>query len=330
MPALSRRSSTRRGFTLIELLVVISIIAILVALLLPAVQQVRESARAMQCHNNLHQLGIALHSYEGSHRVLPPGNVHKLGNQAAAGLAAWGWGTFILPQLEQKALTDSLQVQSRDLDQVLRDSTVNKLTQTVLEVYRCPSDPTDETNPERPFTNPYGTFFTGGAALLGTSNYIAVHGTRWSTPDQWLTQQRDPFGSFWGDSRVAIRDFTDGVSNTFLIGERDQPCYAGVWVGTRNYNANGINGNRMHMGLVNVKLNDPTFQPNGEPECSAGFGSQHPGGGNFLLGDGRASFVSETIHFDNTNLNAQNGNAVNMGTYQRLGRRNDGQTVGKF
>ncbi|MFM7055328.1 MAG: type II secretion system protein, partial [Planctomycetota bacterium] len=94
-PVLPRRRSA--GFTLIELLVVIAIIAILVALLLPAVQQAREAARRTQCKSNLKQIGLALHNYHDIYNTLPPGVVHKFGNQDVAAMGSYGWGTFILP-----------------------------------------------------------------------------------------------------------------------------------------------------------------------------------------------------------------------------------------
>ncbi len=324
------RPPKHAGFTLIELLVVIAVIAILVALLLPAAQQVREAARRSQCRNHLKQIGLALHNYHETFGTLPPGNVHKAGNENTASVAAWGWGAFILPQVEQSPLFDRLQVNQRDLDAVLRDNTLNTLTQTPITVFRCPSDTAPERNNKRSFNDPYDADFTNGPAHLATSNYIAVHGTRWSTPQQWIANGRDPFGTFWGDSSVRFRDITDGTSNTFFVGERDWDCLAGVWPGVRNYTGNGNVGNRQHLGLVDVKLNDPALDASGNAECERGFSSKHPGGGHFVLGDGRVMFVSENIHFDNTNLNATNADAANMGLYQRLGRRNDGQTVGEL
>src|SRR5690554_1438742 len=101
------RQQYRSAFTLIELLVVIAIIAVLIALLLPAVQQAREAARRSQCKNNLKQIGLALHNYHDIYNTLPPGVVHKAGGLNTAGLADYGWGTFILPQLEQTALFQS-------------------------------------------------------------------------------------------------------------------------------------------------------------------------------------------------------------------------------
>src|SRR5438105_382085 len=110
----------RAGFTLIELLVVIAIIGVLIGLLVPAVQQVRESASRAQCANNLKQIGLALHSYENVHKRFPPAYVRTSGRQSATvngisypddnwnGSPGWAWGTLLLPYLEQTALYRSL------------------------------------------------------------------------------------------------------------------------------------------------------------------------------------------------------------------------------
>src|SRR5215218_9609046 len=98
------KGSSRRGFTLIELLVVIAIIAVLIALLLPAVQNAREAARRTQCINNLKQIGLALHNYHGAHNVFPPGWIETSPDIPPAGLVpdnGFAWAAFILPQMDQ-------------------------------------------------------------------------------------------------------------------------------------------------------------------------------------------------------------------------------------
>src|SRR3954469_18135346 len=99
-----RQRAQSRGFTLIELLVVIYIIGILLALLLPAVQAAREAARRGQCINNLKQIGVALHNYEGTHRAFPPGYVSDFRPDGTDTGPGWGWAAMLLPQMEQKAL----------------------------------------------------------------------------------------------------------------------------------------------------------------------------------------------------------------------------------
>src|SRR5271156_5763564 len=124
----------RGGFTLIELLVVISIIGVLIALLLPAVQASREAARRTQCVNNLKQLGVALHTYESTSRSFPPGYVSNFdasGNDTGPG---WGWAAMLLPQIEQGALYATINVKLP-----IEDSSNTARLQSIPTLL-CPSD----------------------------------------------------------------------------------------------------------------------------------------------------------------------------------------------
>lgn len=150
---MKKNSKGRRGFTLIELLVVIAIIAVLVSLLLPAVQQAREAARRTQCKNNLKQLGLALHNYHDTFNVFPPAWVtgqqfNSTGtvasNPGPAGpveATIWSWGAMILPQLEQSALFNLVQPGTRRIDQNLALGGANATALTTpLPASFCPSD----------------------------------------------------------------------------------------------------------------------------------------------------------------------------------------------
>lgn len=103
--------SYHRGFTLIELLVVISIIAVLIGLLLPAVQSARDAARKTQCFNNLKQIGLALHNYESTHYVFPPGYISNFDMNLNDTGPGWGWSSMLLPQMEQNSLFNSINFQ---------------------------------------------------------------------------------------------------------------------------------------------------------------------------------------------------------------------------
>jgi len=315
---MSHARKRRRGFTLIELLVVIAIIAILIALLLPAVQAAREAARRSSCKNNLKQLGVALHNYHDVYLMFPPSNTFTQGRIRSGGVEAWGWGTFLLPFLEQRPLFEQMDVNNRTLDQMLRTGD-RSLADTPLDVFRCPSDDGPQINRDRRFNGDH----------VATSNYVGNHGCRCSRPRQ---RNRDPRGVFnVTPSPIRIRDITDGTSNTIAVGERIfNPCDAAVWVGTRNYNGCGNIGLRHHLAWVtgnNTRINSPSTRG-----CRLGYSSLHPGGAQFVFCDGKVRFISENIHFVNRNRCAPRGasRAANMGTFQRLINRMDGQPIGAF
>jgi prepilin-type N-terminal cleavage/methylation domain-containing protein/prepilin-type processing-associated H-X9-DG protein len=334
LEALMSSKRTRRGFTLIELLVVIAIIAVLIALLLPAVQQAREAARRSTCKNNLKQIGLALWNYHDVHEKFPPGAVFSaVAGPTANPRAAWSWGTFILPQLDQAPLFDTMNVNKRELHDLLNHATDKVLAQTVLQIYLCPSDAGRPVlNDERHFTNSYDM-------LVASSNYVANHGCRWRNPADiannptWNRNEKDPRGVFGMPAGQVYgeRDISDGTSNTILVGEREyQRCLAAVWVGIRNYTQNGNVATRATMAIVDANIGTKINGPNNN--CQRGYSSLHSGGAQFLFGDGRVQFLSENIHFDATNRCAPrtNANGANMGVFQRLINRMDGQPVGDF
>ncbi len=126
----------RRGFTLIELLVVISIVGLLIALLLPAVQAARESSRRAQCVNNLKQIGLALHDYHGSHQTFPPGYVSGFDDQGNDTGPGWGWAAMLLPRFEQTPLFNSI-----NFDLAIEDPADLTGRLPSIGSFLCPSDP---------------------------------------------------------------------------------------------------------------------------------------------------------------------------------------------
>ncbi len=183
----------QRGFTLIELLVVIAIIAILIALLLPAVQQAREAARRTQCKDNLHNIGLALHNYEETHRTLPPLAFGDGGNPASSPVPAFPWSVMILPFLDQAPLYNVMKPGPTTLQQLLNSTTSRTLLQTPLEIFMCPSDTGPNLNNNRPFEVP--PFSATNRFFLAKSNYPASSGSQDPNPRACflpLDRQRHP------------------------------------------------------------------------------------------------------------------------------------------
>ncbi len=203
-----------RGFTLIELLVVIAIIAILVALLLPAVQQARGSAQRVQCRNNLKQIGLALHNYAEQHGVLPPGSTSEV-ERGVWKDRPWryhlhSWASLILPQLDQANIQKRIDYNVSALDPANRQA-----ASLIVSTYRCASysGPDYSIDP----------LYTAISPTLALRNYVAIGATDigrlWQKPD----------GVFYARSNTRFQDITDGVSNTlFIVETRDQG--AAVWI----------------------------------------------------------------------------------------------------
>jgi prepilin-type N-terminal cleavage/methylation domain-containing protein len=210
---------TKKAFTLVELLVVIAIIGVLVALLLPAIQAARESARRAQCKNNLKQIGLALHNFESARRVFPPGFIstpkNNLLNAEGTG-PGWGWGAYILPYLEEAAVSQQI-----DFKRNITDPLYDQLRVLTLPSFRCPSD-----SPELPvFTvqNASGSAIT----QVAFGNYVGVAGTFEVSvyPDEGT-------GVLFRNRQIAIKQITDGLSHTAMVSERaSRQSPQTTWVG---------------------------------------------------------------------------------------------------
>ena len=284
----------RRAFTLIELLVVIAIIAILIGLLLPAVQKIREAANRMSCTNNLKQIGLALHNYNDTNSAFPPG-FSAFAGPGGDTTPGWGWAFHILPYVEQ----DNLYKSVPDLNQSLRDSPV--LAQKV-KVYMCPSDIAREVFPVRGPGGVSLTTSTSQPVMAAPSSYAAFVGgdeTEVTTGDE----NGQFHGCFWRNSRVALTDLTDGTSHTVLVADRACGITQGTWAGAvpgarmrlgPKNPANSINPNMdydpdlfvlMHANVINATNQQSDDGGTDDPS------SFHPGGVNVLFGDGHVGFV---------------------------------------
>jgi prepilin-type N-terminal cleavage/methylation domain-containing protein/prepilin-type processing-associated H-X9-DG protein len=329
----------RRGFTLIELLVVIAIIAILVGLLLPAVQKVREAASRSKCSNNLKQQGIALQAYHDAFGKFPVGEFNDDNRN-------WGWGTAVLPFLEQDAVYKNLSsdltyfmifvpggglnrasnlsgssADSNNTAGVVNTNAGGGMAKTIIPVFVCPSDP-------------WPSQTTSG---YGKTNYLANMGSdtsggtwaSWTNPNGSkqngvLTQSNDN-NYTWAYSITSI---TDGSSNTVLVGEASAhrlstlyglastnsfPIWAG---GNPNQQGQGAQHNYFRVMDARYMLNSQNTASDsgsGSPLIlDRSFNSSHTSGVNFLFGDGSVRFLT---------------NGMDPYTYTAIGTRNGGEAV---
>jgi len=316
----------RRGFTLIELLVVIAIIAILIGLLLPAVQKVREAAARMQCSNNLKQMGLAMHAYQDTRGALPMGWVTAVSGTPAPS-PGWSWSTLILPYIEQDNLfklfnpnlsipgPSSAAIPASPTTVTIDGTTIQQATWlTILKVYQCPSDKGQQTN---------GQF--GGYA---NCSYVI---NRWVLgPDAGVL----PGGGTGSRANpMTIQGIADGSSNTIIVGERDSSWNTAAPSFIR-HSASSCS----FEGRPGYKLNPRKASgayTTGDNERLA-FSSNHTGGATFLFGDGSIRFVANTIqadpnasHADFPMVNTAGTTPASCFTYtlQQLCQPNDGQVV---
>jgi prepilin-type N-terminal cleavage/methylation domain-containing protein len=284
-----RSRKSRTAFTLIELLVVISIIAILIGLLMPAVQKVREAAARVQCSNNLRQIGIALHSYHDAVGSLPPGyadrNTDKNSDATFDVGPGWGWAAFTLPYLEQTPV----------YNQINFSQTIGKtpICQTVMPIFLCPSDqllPTFTVN--------------GTNVVVAQSNYVACNGTLETSP-----HPGNNTGVFRRNSHTRFAEVTDGLTSTIFVGERSTNHSLSTWAGavpgglvpalmapgpapndpfSQAETAQALvlaHGNRTHVPSADAPIWDADT-----------FYSRHFQGGNFLFGDGSVHYLTSAIN----------------------------------
>lgn len=309
----------RRAFTLIELLVVIAIIAILIGLLLPAVQKVREAAARAKCSNNLKQIGIALHMYHDAYQKFPWG-VNDKGSDSTGTISLPPWGVMILPYIEQQNLYNRFNVavafNTPPNNTNATDPTQNPAA-TSVKTYQCPSSPSQgvvyqdnwDNNP-----NAYGPYSGSPSWTVSATDYIGISGVLGRLTNTYASGLSFSHTGILNDDRqVKMLDITDGTANTWMVGEQGgapnvygagpkilasppyDPSSTGMYISGNGW-ADANNGNQWFGG----SSFDGTNPIGGGPciiNCSniQGVFAFHTQGANFVYADGHVQFVKQSL-----------------------------------
>lgn len=304
--SLTRRR--RRAFTLVELLVVVTIIGLLIALLLPAVQAARESARRAQCQNNLKQIVMAALQFEDAYKRLPPGAVWS-----DSGIERGSVHVYLLPYLERTSLYQAFDLKKNSIDGSTFPGTTQLIASTVISTLICPTDP----HPKRYYET------------LASQNYAASRGPTavfdnpaCSCPNPWQSLAQAPFDdpkNFAGPftrlgTQVRLAEISDGLANTIFFGEVRPRCSEHArngWAMTNDGNGLCTTLIPINYDSCNENHDNPCHRPcNWSTEL--GFRSLHPNGALFGFGDGGVRFLPQNIdHL----------------LYQNLGAKADGQAA---
>ncbi|MEX0792280.1 MAG: DUF1559 domain-containing protein [Pirellulaceae bacterium] len=330
-------SLSRRGFTLVELLVVIAIIGVLVALLLPAVQQAREAARRMSCQNNLKQIGLGLHNYHDTFQAFPIGSRFSSGDLAATGFGV-SWWCGLLPFVELGNVYDQMTVNGNHPGSLSNggggayDGHAHNgpiVHEKEFSVMVCPSSPLKAVRSSGYTYTITCPQYTG---ISGAAN--DTHSFDLNTSDrEWVGRQSGIVsigGMLTPLDSVRMRDATDGLSNTMIVGE--QSDFVADSTGRKTVTINNHQGfmcgnNQRSFGFTERTFNTTTIMyPNNSVTTALtgvsnndgvnnGIFSAHPGGSQVVICDGSVRFLSENME---------------LRTLKLLASRDDGQVLGEL
>ncbi len=313
-----------RGFTLVELLVVIAIIGVLIALLLPAVQQAREAARRMSCSNNLKQIGVALHNYHDTHSQFPLGAWRSAGATSSPFGTSW-WGG-LLPFIEQAALYDQINFEA---DRPGWSGNTSVLVGTSADVMVCPSFPGETSQWNNRNWDSAATYIGIAGAVINNADFTESRTDAGFNCCSHSGGTNDGIisagGIMFPNQCVGFRDVTDGSSNTLAVGECGGRMFTGNSGSLANISGPNVlmtaggqhgwlmgsegsgtpqnyNGSRaFNITTVRYAPNEKNYDLDG---ISTNYGannpliSEHPGGVMAVFVDGHVEFIAETINVD--------------------------------